>query len=85
MLRAQGYLPENHGLRRSSGLCPDGKSKEPADVPEVEVYTAKEFAALLTNTEGPLQALVAIGGFAGLRTEELLWLERLTYGVGRVL
>jgi integrase len=71
----KSYLPEDHGLRRSNGLCPDGKAKETADVGEVQVYTAKEFAALLTNAHGPLQALVAIGGLAGLRTEELLRLE----------
>jgi integrase len=71
----KSYLPENHGLRKSNGLCPDGRAKETADVGEVEVYTAKEFASLLTNAQGPLQALVAIGGLTGLRTEELLRLD----------
>jgi integrase len=72
----KSYLAENHSLRKSNGLCPDGKAKETADAGEVEVYTAKEFAALLSTAQGPLQALIAIGGLAGLRTEELL---RLTW------
>jgi integrase len=71
----KSYLPENHGLRKSNGLCPDGKAKEPADVGEVEVYSPDEFANLLKNAQGSLRALVAIGGLAGLRTEELLRLE----------
>ncbi len=71
----KSYLPENHGLRRSNGLCPDGKAKEAADVGEIRVYTSGEFAALLTNATGSLQALIAIAGLAGLRTEELLRLE----------
>lgn len=72
----KSLLAENHSLRKSNGLCPDGKTKEAADVGEVEVYTAKEFAALLSTAQGALQALIAIGGLAGLRTEELL---RLTW------
>jgi len=69
------YLPANHRLGESNGFCPDGRRKEPADAGEVQLYTAREFAALLRRSEGPLQVLLAIGGLAGLRTEELLRLE----------
>lgn len=71
----KSYLPENHGLSKSDGLRPDGKGKERADVGEVQVYSADELASLLSNAEGPLQALIAVGAFAGLRSEELLRLE----------
>jgi len=68
----KSYLPEIHALWKSEGLRPDGKGKEDADVGDVEVYSAKEFGSLLANAQGPLHALVAIGGLAGIRTEELL-------------
>jgi hypothetical protein len=71
----KSYLPENHGSRKSNGFCPDGKTKEPTDTGDVEVYSPSELAALLAHAHGPLRPLIAIGGLAGLRTEELLRLE----------
>lgn len=71
----KAYLSESHGIRRSNWLCPDGNSNEPTEAGEVVVYSASELGALLTHAKGPQQALIAIGGLAGLRTEELLRLE----------
>jgi integrase len=42
----------------------------------VGFYTAKELRALLGTAEGPMQAMIAISGLAGLRTAEVL---RLTW------
>jgi integrase len=42
----------------------------------VLLYTPAEFKALLDTAEGPMRAMIAIGGLAGLRTQELL---RLTW------
>jgi integrase len=50
--------------------------REHADTSEIECYTAKEFRALLETAEGQMQAMIAIGGLAGLRTVEIL---RLTW------
>jgi hypothetical protein len=47
----------------------------PSNNGEVGIYTAKEFRALLDTTQGPLQPLIAIAAFCGLRTAELLRLE----------
>ena len=49
---------------------------EHANHAETEFYTPKEFLALLSTAEESMQAMVAIGGLAGLRTAELL---RLTW------
>jgi len=65
------YLPVTHRL-----LETDSMRREHADNGEVEFYTAKEFRALLETAEGPMRAMVAIGGLAGLRTAEIL---RLTW------
>jgi integrase len=65
------YLPVAHRLNESDGLRP-----EHANNGQVEFYTPAEFRALLEAAEGPMQAMVAIGGLAGLRSAELL---RLTW------
>ena len=49
---------------------------ENGNTAEVEFYTPVEFKALLDAADGPMRALIAIGGLAGLRTAELL---RLTW------
>ena len=49
--------------------------REHADNGEIEFYTPKEFRALLETAEGPMLAMVAIGGLAGLRTAEILRLD----------
>jgi len=48
---------------------------EHANTAEIEFYTPKEFRALLEASDGPMRALISIGGLAGLRTAELLRLD----------
>jgi integrase len=48
---------------------------EKNDSGQTEFYTPMEFRELLDASEGPLRAMVAIGGFAGLRTQETLRLD----------
>ncbi len=64
------YLSGTHRL-----LEADAMRREHADNGEIEFYTAKEFRALLETAEGPMRAMVAIGGLAGLRSAELLRLD----------
>jgi hypothetical protein len=66
------YLAVTHRL-----LEADSMRREHADNGEVEFYTSKEFRALLETAEGPMRAMVAIGGLAGLRTAEILRQRRL--------
>jgi integrase len=65
------FLTVTHRLGEADGL-----RREHADNGEIEFYTPKEFRALLETAEGPMRAMVAIGGLAGLRTAEIL---RLTW------
>ncbi len=65
------YLPVTNRL-----LEADSMRREHADTGEIEFYTPKEFRTLLETAEGPMRAIVAIGGLAGLRTAEIL---RLTW------
>ena len=48
---------------------------EHANNGEVQFYTPKEFRDLLEAAEGPMRAMVALSGLAGLRTQELLRLD----------
>jgi integrase len=64
------YLPPSNRL-----LEADSMRTEHANNGDVGIYTANEFRALLDTAEGPLQPLIAIAGFCGLRTAELLRLE----------
>jgi integrase len=65
------YLLVTHRLFEA-----DAMRREHADNGEIEFYTPKEFRALLGTAEGPMRAMVALGGLAGLRTAEIL---RLTW------
>ena len=65
------YLPPTHRLNEA-----DGMRLEHADIGEICYYTPSEFAALLEKADDTLRPIIAIGGLAGLRTEELL---RLTW------
>ncbi len=65
------YLPVTNRLGEA-----DGMRLENGDAAEIQFYTPAEFKALLDAAEGPLRAMIAIGGLAGLRTQELL---RLTW------
>jgi integrase len=64
------YLSPTHRLNEADRLRP-----ERANTSEVHCYTAKEFRVLLATADGPMQAMIAIGGLAGLRTQELLRLD----------
>jgi len=64
------YLPVGHRLNEADGMRP-----ERANTSEVHCYAANELRALLNAAEGPMRALIAIGGLAGLRTQELLRLD----------
>jgi integrase len=64
------YLSRGHRLLEAEGLRP-----ERANIAEVHFYTPAELRKLLEGSTGTLQALIAIGGLAGLRTAELLRLE----------
>ena len=52
------------------------RSERAANNGEVEFYTPNELRALLEVADGPMRAIIALGGLAGLRTAELL---RLTW------
>ena len=64
------YLPPSNRL-----LEADSMRTEHANNGDVGIYTAKEFRALLETAEGPMRAIIAIAGFCGLRTAEILRLE----------
>jgi integrase len=64
------YLSATHRLDESDAMRP-----EHANSSEVQFYTPKEFKNLLTTAEGPMRAMIALGGLAGLRTQELLRLD----------
>ena len=64
------YLPVGHRLNEADAMRP-----EHANTAEVQCYTPKELCKLLETADGPLRAMIALGGLAGLRTEELLRLD----------
>ena len=64
------YLSTTHRLGEADAMRP-----EHANHAEIQVYTAEELRALLETAEGPMRAMIAIGGLAGLRTAELLRLD----------
>jgi hypothetical protein len=64
------YLPTNHRLLEAESLRP-----EKTNGGQTLFYTSKEFRLLLETAEGTMQAIVAIGGLAGLRTAELSRLD----------
>jgi integrase len=64
------YLSPTNRLGEADAMRP-----ELANNGQIQFYTAKEFRTLLEYSEGPMQAMIAIGGLAGLRTAELLRLD----------
>jgi integrase len=64
------YLSATHRLGEADAMRP-----ERANNGEIHFYTPGEFRALLEAAEGPMRAMIAIGGLAGLRTTELLRLD----------
>jgi integrase len=67
----QDYLPQTHRL-----LEADAMQKEQLDTAATDFYRPAEFRALLEAAEGPMRAVIALQGLAGLRLEEAL---RLTW------
>jgi integrase len=68
---AKDFLSRTHRLFEAEQMTP-----ERSNTASVEFYSPEELKSLLNAAEGPLRALIAIGGLAGLRTSELL---RLTW------
>ena len=64
------HLAANHRLAEADAMRP-----EYANSAEVAFYTPKELRALLEAAEGPMRAMIAIGGLAGLRTAEILRMD----------
>jgi integrase len=64
------YLSATHRLGEADQMRPERTNNG-----EVQFYTPKEFRALLESAEGPMRAMIALGGLAGLRTAELLRLD----------
>lgn len=64
------YLAPNHRLGEADSL-----RLEHANDGAVEFYTPGELKALLDVAQGPMLAMLALGGLAGLRTAELLRLD----------
>jgi integrase len=64
------YLGITHRLNQA-----DSMEREQDNTAPTLFYTPPEFKALLDAAEGPMRAMIAIGGLAGLRTEELLRLS----------
>src|SRR6266700_2869009 len=67
--KLQGYLPKDHDDMKGIEL---GN----ADPGEIEIYTPKEMASLLSVAGPVMVPFLAISGFAGLRSKEL---ERLDW------
>jgi integrase len=65
------YLPATHRMNEADAMRP-----EHANTGATAFYTPDEFRALLETAQEPLRPMIAIGGFAGLRTAEIL---RLTW------
>lgn len=64
------YMSMTHRLGEADAMRP-----EHANTAEILFYTPKEFQTLLEAAEGPMRAMIAMGGLAGLRTAELLRLD----------
>lgn len=67
--KSRGYLPRDRETAAKSSARVKVRSGE------VEIFTPKEMAALLTASNADTLPLIALGGFAGLRTAEIARLE----------
>ena len=63
-------LSQTHRLNEADGMRP-----QKGNGSEILFYTPAEFRALLDAASGPLRAMIAISGLAGLRTAELTRLD----------
>jgi integrase len=64
------YLAQTHRLSEA-----DAMRSEHANTADVQYYLPDEFSALLAIADETLRPMIAIGGLAGLRTQELLRLD----------
>ncbi len=64
------YLPVNHRLFEADGMAPETVEAAPTDF-----YRLKEFQTLLSHAAADQIPVIALGGLAGLRVEEILRLE----------
>jgi integrase len=63
----QDYLPQTNRL-----LEADAMQKEQLDTAATDFYRPGEFRTLLETAQGPMRAVIALQGLAGLRLEEAL-------------
>jgi integrase len=63
----QDYLMATHRLFEATGF-----KAEDNDVAEIDFYRAKELQSMLDNADESLRPVIALGGLAGLRREEIL-------------
>jgi integrase len=66
----QDYLPQTHRLFEA-----DAMQKEIVETAETEFYRPNELQEFLTNADADLFPVIALGGLAGLRVEEIMRLE----------
>jgi integrase len=64
------YLCQTHRLAEADLMRP-----KPGDAGDILFYTPEEFRKLLETANGPMRAMIALGGLGGLRTAELLRLD----------
>ena len=67
---AKDYLPQTHRLFEAVGF-----KNEDADMAETDFYRPKELQHMLDGAGPDLLPVIALGGLAGLRREEILRLE----------
>jgi integrase len=64
------YLPQNHRLFEAVGF-----KTEDGDATEIDFYRPKELRDMLNGADEALLPVIALGGLAGLRREEIMRLE----------
>ncbi len=67
--KSRGYLP------RDRETAAENSTRVKVKTGEVEIFTPREMAALLAAADADSLPLIALGGFAGLRTAEISRLE----------
>lgn len=66
----QDYLPRNHRLFEADGMTP-----ETVEAADTDFYRPDELQKLLDNAPADMMPVIALGGLAGLRVEEIMRLE----------
>ena len=67
---AKDYLPQNHRLFEAVDF-----KNEDADMTEIDFYRPNELRNMLNGADAALLPVIALGGLAGLRREEIIRLE----------